>query len=101
MIELFLVLFVFVGVYLLFNSQKNVVGATKLSEKVYGQEAEPSNFMEVVEVLNNSRILFPDYYAQESGIYYNPATNKLKLAGPKTRLTSLRKLGYTEYVGEL
>lgn len=43
----------------------------------------------------------PNYYAQESGLYYNPATNKLKLAGPKTRLTSLRKLGYTEFIGEL
>lgn len=95
MIELFLVLFVFVGVYLLFNSQKNVVGATKLSEQVYGQRALYS-----VPGLKYTYNL-PEYYAQEQGVYYNPATNKLKLAGPKTRLTSLRKLGYTEFIGEL
>lgn len=95
MIELFLALFVFVGVYLLFNSQKNVVGATKLSEQVYG------NYTIIHETPGPWIVKIPDYYAQESGLYYNPATNKLKLAGPKTRLTSLRKLGYTEFIGEL
>lgn len=49
----------------------------------------------------NTTVTLPSYYAEENGIYYNPDKNMIKLAAPRTRLQTLNKLGYTEYIGSL
>lgn len=94
-----------IGVYMSKQSPKETKKEIKLSEKLQGEQVywqrEIAEIMALAVGNLENKIFIPDYYAEESGVYYNPATNKLKLAGPKTRLVSLQKLGYTEFIGQL
>ena len=74
----------------------------KLSDKIKLEEKQQGILqIEKENMAPKSLNDLPSYYAQEGGIYYNPRKNKLKLAGPRTRLQSMYSLGYTEFVGEI